>query len=302
MKKLIVLLMLLSGSCAFAILTPGAYMPFENDSGAYGMGSEGNPAWNNIGPATPERVKYIGSAVGTTFAKIGTVDGVKGSYEKITGFGTPGVDTFQTLNYRYSVVTDVMSQAKSYTFTMWVNTRDAASTSPGKYLFHQQGGSGATAGPSIKWGNAANDGRIGLYLGGAFQWTPAGTVVTPANTWDFLAMTVDSTTGTASLYSGTKTSAVSLVATWTGLNISQLPVLTANTAANSFVLNGFTYNGSDKYAGYDMDEFRAYSSKTDGSGALGLNDIEAIRQFDIPEPATIGLLSLGMTFFARKRK
>lgn len=261
------------------IPNPQAYIPFENDNGTYGSSSTANPAWRNIVPSTPEAVTTIGTSSCPTYPRIGNTDGVKGSFEKITGYGTPGTDLMQTLSYKYNIVTDVMSQAKSYTVTCWINSRNSSILSQGKYIFHQQGGSGSTAGPALRWGYQANDGKIGVYAGGSFQYTSAPVVA--ANEWNFLAMTVDSTTGAVSLYKGTKTSAAVLVQTWTGLTIGQLPTLSANNSSTAFILNGWTYNGTDAYTGYDLDEFRLYSSKTDNTGALPLSQIEAIRKYDL---------------------
>ena len=198
-------------------------------------------------------------------------NGIKGDYEDITSNGTAGVDSFQTLSYKGGIVTDVMSEAHSYTMCFWVNTRDAANNGSESYIFNQFG----TGTPRLKW---RSDGRMQLMVNGTWYYADWNTMNSAGN-WVFVALTVDSTS--VKFFAGTKTTAVTAAGAATGLTVPPLPTLLGGTTTNVFVLNGSTYNGTDTYAGYDMDEFRVYSSKTNDSGALSLQTLEEIRQYDL---------------------
>lgn len=304
MKKLVMLMVLscLSATAMAAIVIPQAqvYIPFENgdgravEKGYYAPGSGlANPAWNNVAPSTPEQVNYIGATGAATWAVTGNVDGLKGDYMDMTGMGTPGTSTFATLSYKFDTVT-ALSQAKSYTFTFWVNTKDAAREGSNTYIFRQHGATNATA----KW---LTDGRMLVFNGSTQLYSPYHAVKSLGD-WVFCALSYDTLNGRIALYTGDESSSVILAKEWTGLTIAAIPTLTAaDPTTTPFILGGYTYNATDKYPGMDMDEFRIFSNKTDASGALSMNDIEAIRQFDVPEPATIALLGLGLLSL-RKRK
>jgi hypothetical protein len=198
-------------------------------------------------------------------------NGIKGAYEDNTSNGTAGVDTTETLSYKYGLVTDVMSQAKSYTFTFWVNTRNASNAGSESYVFNQFG----TGTPRLKW---RGDGRMQALINGAWYYTGYHTGDSNGE-WVFYAMTVDSSS--VKFYTGTKTGEVVAAGESVGLSNPALPTLAGGSTTSLFVLNGVTYNATDKYAGYDLDEFRVYSSTTDDSGALDIDTLEDIRQYDM---------------------
>lgn len=249
---------------------PQAYIPFENSNGTFGYGSQSNPGWRNIAPATDESIAYILPQSSPTYPRIyaGT-DKIKGAYQRITGYGTPGVDAMQTHCYNGSIVTSTMSQAKSFTVTFWVNTRDASKSGSESYIFRQNG----TNTPALKW---RSDGRMQVLVNGTWYYSDYDCYESN-NSWVFCALSVDSVADTVKFYAGTKTASVFQAGSLTG-TIAQLPSL---NSGNYFVLNGYSYNGSDKYAGYDLDEFRIYSSSADSSGALDMEKIERLRLYDV---------------------
>jgi hypothetical protein len=299
MKKFSILLVVLFVSAgAMAIVSPDVYMPFENTNGSYGTGyyapgsGTANPAWDNVAASPAEQVNYVGATTATTWAVTNNVGGIKGDYMDITGNGTPGVDTFATLSYKFGTVS-ALSQAKSYTFTWWANTRDTTKNGSESYFF-KQFGSGT---PTVKW---RGDGRLQAMVNGSWYYSGYHTTDS-AGDWVFNALVVDSTS--VRMYSGTEDTAVTMVQEATGLTVPALPTLmAADPTTTPFILSGYSYNATDKYAGYDMDEFRIYTSQADGTGALCAADIEAIRQYDVPEPMTMGILALGAGFIFRRKK
>lgn len=253
-----------------SIPEPGAYIPFENTNGVYGVGSTSNLAWNNITPEPDEQAAYIGGAA-STWATVSGADGIKGNYLDITGSGTPNVDTFATFSYKFNII-NLMSDAQSYTFTFWVNTRDVARLGSDAYILRQFG----TYCPAVKW---RADGRFQL-LTRDNVWRYSNYDFSSNGDWQFVAITVNN--ASVRFYKGTKTQSVVLSSEITGLNLPAIPTLTSGSAtATPFILAGYSYNLSDKYPGMDMDEFRVYTSKNDSSGALSLEQIESIRQYDI---------------------
>jgi hypothetical protein len=250
------------------IVIPDAevFIPFENSDATAGNGSEQNPGWQNVGSTGPEDVSYIGSTTASTYPVIVT-GGIKGGCMDITSFGSARVDAMQTLSYKGGVVTGAMSGARSYTFTFWVNTRDAGQAGSETYVLHQFG----VGTPAIKW---RSDGRLQANIDGTWYYSDYD--FGSNNRWVFVALTVKS--DGVNFYVGSETLPVASAGSATGLSVGQLPVL---SASEPFILNGYTYNASDKYAGYDMDEFRIYSSSGDDSGALDLETLENIRLFDL---------------------
>jgi hypothetical protein len=62
---------------------------------------------------------------------------------------------------------------------------------------------------------------------------------------------------------------------------------------------GNPFNCSSGY----YDNVRIWASKTDGSGALTADQLEAVRQADlIPEPATMLILGMGGLLLTKRRK
>lgn len=271
-----------------------AYIPFENDDGTYGAGSANNPGWANVTPNPDELVNYVGTTAAPSYPKISTPaagDGIKGDHFDGTGDFLSTQSTM-TLSYKGAIVTDAMSDAQSYSFAFWVNTRDLANNGSESYIFNQFG-SGA---PRMKW---RGDGRMQALVNGGWYYANYHTMNSNGD-WVFVAMTVDNSS--VRFYSGTKDTAVALAGETTGLSLPALPTLAGGTTTNVFVLGGYTYNGADKYASYDLDEFRVFSSTADGSGALTMAELEELRQYDlVPEPATLALLGLGGLVLRRRR-
>ena len=267
-------------SMAGAIVAPQAYFPFENTNGSYGAGSMSNPAWADaVSGTAPD---YVGSTAAPTWPEI-TTDGVKGDAFYATDPEVSGKT--MTLNYSYEGgnVQDLFDGVISYTITAWVNSRTGDLSGSNTYLMH-----GFGAGPAIKW---RDDGRMQVLDAGG-SWLYENYADRRAG-WMFFAFT-RSSTGWA-MYHGDLNSAVSA-----GTAVAATPA--AGGDCSRIVIGGYTYNGSDEYANYDMDELRIYASSVDDSGALGIDDLEAIRQFDlVPEPMTLALMGFGMLAIRRKK-
>lgn len=288
MRVLVVSFMILACTAAYAIPSADAYIPWDNSDGTSGPLSKTNPAWDNVGTSGIEDVHYIGpgSAPATPVAEVS--GGVKGGYANISDYGDVTTDKFQTHNY-YStsgIVGDVMSGASALTVSFWIRDDFARQTSsyPNQYVFHQQG----VPTTALKYRGDQN--RMQFMWNNQSGWLYGSwdTVKSDNNEWIFFAITVDTVSDTITMYSGDENNAAVATNTFTGLSLDPLATLAGDTSAHSHTLWGWTFNGTDPYPGFDMDEYRIYSQ------ALGAQDIEAIRQFDlVPEPATLLLVGLG---------
>lgn len=278
MKKILILTVCLV-SLAQAIVTPNAYFSFEGDNGSYGNGSTANPAWAE--KMTGTAPGYVGNST-VTWPTI-TADGIKGDAFYASDPAKSGGTA--TLNWT-NAVKDVFSGVQSYTVCGWINTRDIAANGSESYIMRSW-----TAGPNLKW---RGDGRLQVMDTVDNTWRYAGWNQGYSNgQWVFFALTRDSSS--IRYYFGTESSAVIAGAAATGLSLA------ATGTSTRLVVGGATYNGTDPYFNADMDELRIYSA-ADNSGALTLEQIEAIRQYDlVPEPATLALLGIGGILIRRKR-
>jgi hypothetical protein len=278
MKNLLLTLVLIAlAAAAQAIVTPQAYFPFENTNGTYGAGSEANPAWTEaISSSAPN---YIGSTTAPTWPEI-TTDGIKGDALYATDSTKSGGT--MTINYSNSMQ-DIFDGATSYTITFWANARTGTLAGSNSYILRVSG-----AGPAIKW---RDDGRFQvLDTGGSWQYS---NYADRRAGWNFFAFTRSSTGW--SMFHGDETTAVSA-------GTSAAATLGAAGNCDRFIIAGYTYNGSDPYPKFDLDEVRIYTTTSGDGAALGIADLEAIRQFDlIPEPATMAVMGLGMLLIRRKK-
>ena len=299
MKKLMLIVAVVAATplTAFAIIQPDIHIGFENTNGDYTApvwvenGSGGaNPAWDNTGLSGPEQVEYISGGASLAPIGVNSADGIKGDYFDQSGGGTPGVDGGATFSYKFGAVT-AMSEAQSYTVSFWGNTRDESVAGLNNYVFNQFG-----ANALLRWNS---NGELQVRDENA-TWRYSSGMTANNGQWMFYAVAFDSTS--IKFYQGTETGAVQQINEITGLSLPALPTFTTGTSSNALILGGYTYNGSNKYWGADIDEFRIHTA-TDDSAALGLADLEAIRQFDVvPEPATIALLGMGMLAIRRRKK
>ncbi len=268
---------------ALAMPVPDVYIPYENDSGSYGSGSTSNPAWYNIGTTGPEPIHYIGPSTSVSFPQV-ALNGLKGDYLDISSFGNVGIDPIQSHCYYQTtgVVPDAFSGAQSLTCTFWIRDfLDSSTSLPSAYVWHQFGVPvtalkyrGDQNRVQLRWNNqdcGAGDG---------WAYSNYGSVESTGQ-WIFVAVTVDTISDTITFYTGEVGKPVSEQGTFTGLSLTALPALSGQTSADSFCMHGWAYSGTDKYCGYDLDEFRIYASSSDASGALSMEEIEAIRRFDV---------------------
>ena len=283
MKKLASVLMVfvLASVVRASIVSPQAYWSFEGNSGVYGAGSNANPAWGE--KVSGQAPGYIGAVTAPAWPEI-TTDGVKGDAFYAADSAKIGQKTM-TLSWT-SDVKDIFSSVESYTVCGWLNTRDAAKNGSDTYLLKAEG-----AGPIVKW---RADGRLQFMDSADATWRYSdwGDGVSQGD-WVFFAITRDS--GSVSFYVGSESNAVAASTSATGLTIG------ATVASTRFVLGGSTYNGTDNYAGYDMDELRVYSAAAGDGGALTLSQLEEIRLIDltpIPPPVIDAASIVGISFIS----
>ena len=237
------------------------YLPFENDNGSYGLDSTDNPAWLNA--ANSEAPIYVGNSTPTAWPEI-TTDGISGDAFYASDSAKTGLSTMTT-SWTGSTI-NAFSQVQAYTITGWINTRDASQNGSESYLLRSWGG-----GINVKW---RADGRLQIIDTVDNTWRYAGWNEGYSNgEWVFFAIVRDDSS--IRFYFGDETNAVAAGNAITGLSL-------ANTAdCTRFILGGTTYNGTDTYVNADMDEIRVFSSKTDNSGALSIEDLEDLRQYDL---------------------
>lgn len=236
------------------------YLPFENDNGLYGFGSEANPAWMNV--ANSEAPSYVGNDQ-AAYPTI-TTDGIKGDAFYASDPSKAG-ETTVTTNWTGST-TNAFSNVQSYTVTGWINTRDVNQNGSGGRILRSFDG-----GMELFW---RTDGRLVATdtVDATARFSDWGEGYSNGQ-WVFFAITRDSES--IRFYFGDETSAVTAGKAYTGISL-------ANTAACSrVVLGGRTYNGTDVYFNGDMDEIRVFSNSNDNGGALSLEQLEDLRKFDL---------------------
>lgn len=293
MRSLMVVAILLVAGVVYAIPIADVHITWDSSDGTLG---KDNPAWNNVGTSGEEGVRYIGPSSATAPVAVST-GGVKGGYVNISDYGTVGVDSLQTHNYygTSGIVGSVMSGATAFTCAFWIRDDFVAGDGyPSQYVFRQQG----VPGTALKYRGEQNKMQFIWNNESGWLYGDWHTVRSDNNEWIFFAVTVDTVSDTIVMYSGDENNAVYASNTWTGLSLSALPTITdADNSDYSHTMFGYNDNGTDKYAGYDMDEYRIYNQ------ALTASQIEEIRQYDlIPEPATMTLFSLGTLVFLKRRK
>jgi hypothetical protein len=195
----------------------------------------------------------------------------------------------------YNDTERVLANNWSFTWTGWLksNTPDGA---------HAR----VLNTPGFEINDRGNAMMFGIGDNFSHNWHTTGAIDLNMNDWTFVAMTYDGT-GTDDIlkvYKGTETSSVALVATFTEQGQDQLT--RSSDGAPLFIGNNNISNPRP-FDGY-IDEFRVWGRRNenvnpDPSGALTLEDLETVRQYDlVPEPATIALLGLGCFGMLRRRR
>jgi hypothetical protein len=236
------------------------YLDFENDNGAYG-GYSDNPAFYNKAITPAASPDYVGSNE-ATYPKIST-EGVKGScWEASESFPAGGATV--TYNWKIPPSVNALSNARSYTISGWLNTKDATKAGGNSYILH-----GFGTGVAIKW---LGDGRLQFLDNGTWYYSSWSTFNSYGN-WVFFAITRKS--DSVAFYKADENNSVTLVNETTGLS---LPFTSAET---NMVLGGWTYNGSDLYTFFDLDEFRIFSSTDEDTAALSIEELSQLRDHDL---------------------
>jgi hypothetical protein len=112
-----------------------------------------------------------------------------------------------------------------------------------------------------------------------------------AGVWTFFAVTYDGISGTANLYGGTDSTAVSLLATSTFLT-----GVVATGSNQALTIANSTGNSNQRPFDGLLDDFRIWGDATGSAAALSLAQLEAVRLADIthsaiPEPSAFALLA-----------
>ncbi len=190
------------------------------------------------------------------------------------------------------------STFSSFTVTGWYKTPTSLGIGSSRLFDAQQGGGFqifANGGLNFQIQNASNA-TIG-------SWT-APSFTNNGGDWVFFAVTYDSTIASGQnvfFYTGGTSTTLTSVAVTVSTDYRGMTF--APTTAVS--IGGDVNTGTRGFNGL-LDDFRLYGSTSDGTGALSMSDIEAIRIADataVPEPQTIALciLGLGMTLTLASR-
>jgi hypothetical protein len=216
---------------------------------------------------------------------------------------------------------DAISGLQSLTYSMWfkmpagapigVNSASPAVRQTSVRVFDSLGGPvGGAGGFSLIAGSGTGsaDFRLETVRSATrtFGAVNSATSFGATDEWVFMAVTYDSTLADTSsnvkFYIGSETSPVTAVAT-TGTTLSFVdgePVTVDSVPA--FLGNYGNDNSFNRAFIGLMDNVRIYGSTSDGSGALGLADLEALRVGDVPEPTALLPLALTGLLLRRGRR
>jgi Concanavalin A-like lectin/glucanases superfamily/PEP-CTERM motif len=186
-----------------------------------------------------------------------------------------------------------LSGLSSFTLTAWVNLQG---TPTGNLRIMSKQGGGSF--PGFSWNVAdpvtgagtrtASNFGLRLFIGGslgfAFDPAPSGLSINADNVWAFIAVTYDATGGVGNVnyYVGDAIAQAALASTTT---------VGAGSVTDSPAKFGVGYTDaaptSDTAPPGYLDDIRIYD------GVLQPAEVEAVRQANIPEPASIALLAIG---------
>lgn len=164
---------------------------------------------------------------------------------------------------------------QSFTLSGWFKTSGGAVIGNGARLFDS----------STLSLYAPSNGTLLLQVNGQTTTSTSG-AYSATGSWVFFAVTYDTTANRATFYEGTTSAAAVAVGS---VAFSTNPGVTVSPAGG--IDMGNTYGGARPLDGL-MDDFALYGSATDGSGALGLSQIQQIQAAAVPEAAAwkLGLL------------
>ena len=297
MKKTIFLSVILMSAVCFAMPLPKIYLPFEGTDGWF---DQQDPVWINRAPGM-----YEGELWFAERGRLGTNTNNPGKMPKIAvGQGLKGGDCLDLTDANaqqqlgtlyYGVLANTadtwfgntpaeaaFDNAMSVTLTGWFNTADID-----KAIGY---GDQLNARIFNKYGQFSvlmNQGRFGVLVNGTGSWAYSDwgsySQSSHKGQWVFFAITYDGTVAEGNnikFYVGAQYTPASVVSEKT--TGTQRGAITNNIGQYVIIGNhgiGATH-GNASFDGM-LDNLRVFSSHTDSSGALGLNDIELYRQFDL---------------------
>ncbi len=286
--------MLMAVSC-FALPLPKIYLPFEGTDGWF---DKDDPVWMNRAPGLYDQLWY------GERGRLGANTNNPGKMPTIAvGAGVAGSDCMDltaTVNKQlgtlyYGVLANTadawfsnppsegaFNNAMSVTLMGWFNTNDVS-----KAIGYDDQLSARIFNKYGHFQVLMNQGRFGVMVNGSGSWAYSawGSYSQTAHKgeWVFFAITYDGTIATGNnmrFYVGTTDAVAAMTneattGTQRGLinkNLGQY-VIVGNYGIGSV-------HGANSFNGL-LDNIRVFSSYTDGSGALGLNDVELYRQIDL---------------------
>jgi hypothetical protein len=196
-----------------------------------------------------------------------------------------------------------LSGLSSFTLTAWINLQGA----PGGNLRIMSKQAGGTSFPGFSWNIAdpvtgigtrtASNFGLRLFIGGSLGFagdpTPSGLSINADNVWAFIAVTYDAASGVGNVnyYVGDAIAQAVLASTTT------IGVGSVNDSTAKFGV-GYTDAAptSDTAPPGYMDDIRVYE------GVLQAAEVEAVRQANIPEPASSALLAIGCLALLSSRR
>jgi hypothetical protein len=270
---LIVTLFFVVSSVCLAIPTPIVEMGFGND--------------DLVSTGSANETGYMGNGGGAPSAPVTYANGVAGVGSRAANIATVDEINLGSLGLGGGGVADAMSGLKSFTMTMWINVASVANIYPFLYV-------GDT---DTTYARGDAFGRARCYVSNIWDsgWTPYAWW-NATNQWNFLAWTVDltQTTNNANFYWRTATAG--------GMGTTAHSI---NVPAGALTTQNGTFRFGENVGGL-VDNIRVYGSKTDTSGILSMDDLNALHAADlaaeVPEPATLALLVVGSISLIRRKR